>query len=233
MPREMTRFAGMSASLIRAATGLLSARYVPVNVWMPRSLAAWASMRSSSLARPGVAPGRGNRDGDVRGAVLFGWLVAGDRDTALAGGFDGDEREPARVVDGREVFEEFGRDLRAAAEEPAADGVGVGGLDRFGQRGRVTGLDGADQDAAPIAQRDQPQVLLRVARRQTRGLPSRAHSPGMSAPTSEVRHSARLPPPMPPAQSRRSLMRGRGPSRSSRPRTPQRRGLARLRQRMT
>jgi hypothetical protein len=48
-----------------------------------------------------VAPARGDRDGDLRGAVLFGWLVAGDRDTALAGGFDGDEREPARVVDGR------------------------------------------------------------------------------------------------------------------------------------
>ena len=40
-----------------------------------------------------VAPSRGYRDGDVRGAVLSGWLVAGDRDTALAGGFDGDERE--------------------------------------------------------------------------------------------------------------------------------------------
>jgi len=64
----------------------------------------------------------------------------------------------------RAVIEEFGRDLRVAAEEPAADGVGVGGLDRFGQRVRVTGLDGADEDAAPIAQRDQPQVLLRVAR---------------------------------------------------------------------
>ena len=161
-----------------------------------------------------VAPARGDRDGDVRGAVLSGWLVAGDRDTALAGGFDGDEREPARVVDGREVIEEFGRDLRVAAEEPAADSVGVGGLDRFGQRGRVTGLDGADEDTAPIAQRDQPQVLLRVARWQIRGLPRRAHSPGMSAPTSEVRHNARLPPPMPPAQGRRSLMRGRGPSRT-------------------
>ena len=99
-----------------------------------------------------VAPARGDRDGDVRGAVLFGWLVAGDRDTALAGGFDGDEREPARVVDGRKVIEEFGRDPRVAAEEPAADGVGVGGPDRFGQRGRVTGLYGADEDAAPIAQ---------------------------------------------------------------------------------
>jgi hypothetical protein len=86
-----------------------------------------------------VAPARGDRDGDVRGAVLLGWLVAGDRDTALAGGFDGEEREPARVVDGREVTEEFWRDLRAAAEVPAVDGVGVGGLDRFGQRGRVTG----------------------------------------------------------------------------------------------
>ena len=102
----------------------------------------------------GVAPARGNRDGDVRGAVLFGWLVAGDRDTAPAGGFDGEEREPARVVDGREEIEELGRDLRVAAEVPAADGVGVGGLDGFGQRGRVTGQDGADQDAASITQRD-------------------------------------------------------------------------------
>ena len=101
-----------------------------------------------------VAPGRGDRDGDLRRAVLLGWLVAGDRDTAPAGGFDGEEREPARVVDGREVIEEFGRDPRVAAEEPAADGVGVGGLDGFGQRGRVTGQDGADQDAASITQRD-------------------------------------------------------------------------------
>ena len=161
-----------------------------------------------------VAPARGDRDGDFRGAVLVGGLVAGDRDTALAGGLDGDEREPARVVDGREEIEELGRDPRVAAEEPAADGVGVGGLDRFGQRGRVTGLDGADQDAAPIAQRDQPLVLLRVARRQIRGLRRRAHSPVMSAPAPEVRHSARLPPPVPPAQSRRSLIRAgdlRGP----------------------
>ena len=52
MPPEMTRFAASSASLIRAVTGRLSARYVPVNVCMPRSLAAWASMRSSSVARP-------------------------------------------------------------------------------------------------------------------------------------------------------------------------------------
>ena len=86
--------------------------------------------------------------------------------------------KPARVVDGREVVEEFGRDLRVAAEVTAVDGVGVGGLDRFGQRGRVTGQDGAGQDAAPIAQRDQPHILLRVARRQTRGPPRRAHSPG-------------------------------------------------------
>ena len=233
MPREVTRFAGSSASLIRAATGRLSARYVPVNVCMPRSLAAWASMRRSSAGQAGVAPARRDRDGDVRGAVLSGWLVAGDRDTALAGGFDGDEREPAHVVDGREVIEQFGRDPRVAPEEPAADGVGVGGLDRFGQRGTVTGQDGADEDAAPIAQRDQPQVLLRVARWQIRGLPRRAHRPAMSAPASEVRHGARLPPPMPPAQSRRSLMRGSGPWRSSRPRTPQRHGLAQLRQRMT
>ena len=168
----------------------------------------------------GAPPARGDRDSDVRGAVLVGWLVAGDRHAALAGGFDGDEREPARVVDGREVIEEFGRDLRVAAEVPAADGVGVGGGDRPGQRGRVTGLDGADQDAAPIAQRDQPLVLLRVARWQVRGLPRLARGPGMSAPAPGVRHSARLPPPMPPAQSRRSLIRGRGPSRSSRPRTP-------------
>ena len=52
MPREVTRFAGSSASLIRAVTGRLSARGVPVNVWMPRSLASWASRRRSSLARP-------------------------------------------------------------------------------------------------------------------------------------------------------------------------------------
>ena len=52
MPCEVSRFACSSAALIRAATGLLSARYVPVNVCMPRSLAAWASRRSSSLARP-------------------------------------------------------------------------------------------------------------------------------------------------------------------------------------
>ena len=63
----------------------------------------------------GVAPARGDRDGDLRSAVLFGWLVAGDRDTALAGGFDGDEREPAGVVDGRKVIEQFGRDLQMAA----------------------------------------------------------------------------------------------------------------------
>jgi hypothetical protein len=74
----------------------------------------------------GVAPARSDRDGNLRGAVLSGWLVTGDRDTALAGGFDGDEREPARVVDGREVIKESGRDLGVAAEEPAADGVGVG-----------------------------------------------------------------------------------------------------------
>ena len=32
MPREVTRFVGSSTSLIRAVTGRLSARYVPVNV---------------------------------------------------------------------------------------------------------------------------------------------------------------------------------------------------------
>jgi len=32
-----------------------------------------------------VAPARGDGDGDVRGAVLSGWLVAGDRDTAVPG----------------------------------------------------------------------------------------------------------------------------------------------------
>src|ERR1039457_2109519 len=125
MPCEVTWFAGSSALLIRAVTGRLSARYVPVNVCMSRSLAAWASMRRSSVARPAVAPARGDRDGDVRGAVLFGRLVAGDRDAPLAGGFDGDEREPARVVDAREEMEEFGRDLQVAAEVPAADRVGV------------------------------------------------------------------------------------------------------------
>ena len=212
MPPEVTRFAGSSAALIKAVTGRLSARYVPVNIWMPRSLAAWASRRSSSPARPASRQPGGDRDGDVRGAVLADGLVAGDRDTALAGGFDGDEREPTRVVDGREVIEEFGRDLRVAAKVPAADGVGGGGLDGFGQRGRVTGQDGADQDAAPIAQHDQPLVLLRVAGWQIRGLPRRAHGRGDERPAPEVRHSARLPPPMPPAQSRRSLMRGlRGP----------------------
>ena len=62
-----------------------------------------------------ATPARGDRDGDVRGAVPFGWLVAGDRDTALAGGFDGEEREPAGVVDGREVIEQFGRNLTLTA----------------------------------------------------------------------------------------------------------------------
>ncbi|HEX5299952.1 MAG TPA: hypothetical protein VFW50_23435 [Streptosporangiaceae bacterium] len=80
----------------------------------------------------GVAPAGGYRDGDVRGAVLSGWLVAGDRDTAPAGGFDGDEREPARVVDVREEIQESGRDLRVAAEVPEADRFVVGGPDRFG-----------------------------------------------------------------------------------------------------
>lgn len=87
-----------------------------------------------------------------------------------------------------------------------ADGVGVGGLDRLGQRGRVTGQDRADADAAPVVQRDQPHVLPRVAERQICGLPRRAHGPGMNAPSSEVRHSARLPPPVPSAKSRRSLI---------------------------
>jgi hypothetical protein len=32
------------------------------------------------------APARGDRDGEVRGAILSGWLAAGDRDTALAEG---------------------------------------------------------------------------------------------------------------------------------------------------
>ncbi len=182
MPPEVTRFAGLSAALIKAVTGLLSARYVPVNIWMPRSLAARASRRSSSPARPASRQPGGDRDGDVRGAVLSGGLVAGDRDTALAGGFDGDEREPGRVVDGREEIEELGRDPRVAAEVPAADGVGVGGLDGLGQHGRVTGQDGADQDAAPIAQHDQPLVLLRVARWQIRGLPRRAHGRGDERP---------------------------------------------------
>src|SRR5271169_5365588 len=52
MPPEETWSAGSSAALIRAVTGRLSARYVPVNVCMPRSLAAWASRRRSSVARP-------------------------------------------------------------------------------------------------------------------------------------------------------------------------------------
>jgi hypothetical protein len=51
-PREVSRFAGSSAALVRAATGLLSAGYMPVNVWMPRSRAAWASTWSSSPAGP-------------------------------------------------------------------------------------------------------------------------------------------------------------------------------------
>ena len=125
----------------------------------------------------GAAPARDDRNGDLCGAVLLGWLVAGDRDTALAGGFDGDQREPARVVDGREEIQEFGRDPQVAAQEPAADGVGVGGLDRLGQCGRVIGQDGADEDAAPVVQRDQPPVLLRVAGRQIRGLLRRAPGP--------------------------------------------------------
>ena len=82
-----------------------------------------------------------------------------------------------------------------AAKEPAADGVSVGGLDRFSQRQRITGLDGTNEDATPIAQRDHAQVLLRVARWQIRSLPPRAHSPEMNAPASEVLHDARLPPP--------------------------------------
>ena len=87
----------------------------------------------------GAAPARDDRDGDVRGAVLPGWLVAGDRDTALAGGLDGDQREPTRVVDGGEVIEEFGRDLRAAAQEPAADGLGVRSEERrVGKECRLT-----------------------------------------------------------------------------------------------
>src|ERR1035437_3464603 len=85
----------------------------------------------------GGAPARGDRDGDVRGAVLFGRLVAGDRDTALAGGFDGEEREPARIVDGREGLEQSGRDLQVAAAGPAAGGGGGGGPRRFGPAGGV------------------------------------------------------------------------------------------------
>ena len=37
-----------------------------------------------------ATPAREDRNGDVRGTVLLGWLVAGDRDTALADGFNGD-----------------------------------------------------------------------------------------------------------------------------------------------
>ncbi|HEX5298864.1 MAG TPA: hypothetical protein VFW50_17920 [Streptosporangiaceae bacterium] len=72
------------------------------------------------MARPTSHQSGGNHDGDVRGAVLFRWLVAGSRNTALAGGFDGDEREPSHVVDGREVGEQFGRDptRRQAAGKP-------------------------------------------------------------------------------------------------------------------
>ena len=148
MPPEVTWFAGSSASLIRAVTGRLSARNVPVNVWMPRSLAAWASMRRSSLASP--ASRQPGATAMATSAVpSCPALVAGDRDTALAGGFDGDEREPAHVVDGREVIEECWRDLRVAAEEPAADGVGVGGLDRFGQRGTSLGWMGRMRTLRP------------------------------------------------------------------------------------
>jgi cellulase/cellobiase CelA1 len=56
MPREVTRFAGSSAALIRAATGLLSARYIPVNVCM------------QSAANP--APPQGTRGAHRRGFVL-------------------------------------------------------------------------------------------------------------------------------------------------------------------
>ena len=171
MPRKVTWFAGSSASLMRAVTGRLSARYVPGERMYATFAGGLGEHAEEFGGQADIAPARGDRNGDVRGAVLFGWLVAGDRDTALAGGFDGDEREPARVVDGREVIEELGRDLRMAAKEPAADGVSVGGLDRFSQRQRITGLDGTNEDAAPIAQRDHAQVLLRVARWQIRSLP--------------------------------------------------------------
>jgi hypothetical protein len=59
-------------------------------------------------------------------------------------------------------------------------------------------------------QRDQPPVLLRVARRQI-SLLCRAHSQGIIALTSRVRHSAGLPPSVPPAQSRRSPIRAEVP----------------------
>jgi hypothetical protein len=49
-----------------------------------------------------AAPAQDDRNGDVRGAALLGWLIAGDRDTTPAGGIDGDQRGPARVVDSRE-----------------------------------------------------------------------------------------------------------------------------------
>ena len=94
MPREVTRFAGSSAELIRAATGRLSARYIPVNVCMPRSLAAWASTWRSSLARP-TSRQPGVTAMATSAVPSCSALVAGDRDTALAGGFDGEEREPA------------------------------------------------------------------------------------------------------------------------------------------
>ena len=76
MPREVTRFAGSSAALIRDATGLLSSKYIPVNVCMPRSLAAWASRRRSSLARPS------SRQSGVTAMAMRAWPRLALRHTA-------------------------------------------------------------------------------------------------------------------------------------------------------
>jgi hypothetical protein len=76
-------------------------------------------------------PGGRDHDGDFGHAVASGFVL-GDRDPMAGGGVDGHQREPAHVVHRRQVRQQRGRDSRRSAEEPAAQGVGIGRLERFG-----------------------------------------------------------------------------------------------------
>ena len=70
-----------------------------------------------------AAPGGDDRNGDVRGSVLFGWLVAVDRDTALAGGFDRDQREPLRGPEPSQDYSRMFSSSTTAASVAAVLGV--------------------------------------------------------------------------------------------------------------
>src|ERR1019366_6959181 len=82
--------------------------------------------------RAAAPPGGRDYDGDF-GHAVASRFVLGDRDPMVGGGVDGHQREPPHVVPFRQVRQQGGSDFRRAAKEPAAQGVGIGCVERFGQ----------------------------------------------------------------------------------------------------